>query len=496
MNKKYICVAVLLSAITILPGQAQEKKIFNNQISVNAQELKQKGDSLYLSMELDWGLLALKSHRSLTLVPVLTNGSNYVDFPSIVINGRNRHKAYMRQQSLDKTYPDEIPFAVVKSSHANRIQYAQQVPFEGWMESAHLELIEDLCGCAGKNENSTRNPIFNRVNMEVTEVYQVQPRLSYVQPQAEEIKKRNEMKEVYLDFKVGSSVILPDLNNNYSELHKVETMLRDVKSDKNVTVENIQFRGYASPEGSVMSNRQLSLKRADAMKDFLSDKLQLGNYKLMAEGYGEDWDSLKKLLSGSTITDKEKLIDIIEVCGTSDACEQKMKTVASGGPYRQMLQTIYPQLRRTVCSVDYTVRGFSTEEGREIIKLHPQQLSLNEMYLVANSYQEGSESFNEVFEIAVRMFPDDDIARLNAAASAINRNDLVMAQKYLDGVQDKNGVYLNSQGVIYLLKGEYEKAEKYLKEAISASIEVASHNLDELNLKRENDLLWQKRSKE
>lgn len=492
MNKKYIYVAALLSALTILPGQAQERKIYNNQIIVVAQELRQEGDSLYLSMEINWDQLALKSHSSLTLVPILTNESNYVDFPTLVINGRNRHKAYMRQQSLDKIYPDERPYAIVKANHANHISYAQQIPFEGWMENAHFELVEDECGCAGKNENSARNLIFNGVDMEVSEVYQVQPRLVYIQPQVEEIKKRSEMKEVFLDFKVGSSAILPELNQNYSELHKVGTMLQEVKNDKNITVQSIRFRGYASPEGSVTSNQLLSLKRADAMRNYLIDKYSL-TYQSSAEGYGEDWDGLKKLLSDSDIPSKGKLMDIIEVCGTSDACEQKLKTVGDRTPYLRMLKEIYPQLRRTICNVDYTVRGFSVEEGREIIKKSPQQLSLNEMYLVANSYEEGSKEFDEVFETAVRMFPEDDVANLNAAISAINRNDLVLAQKYLDRVENQNGEYANSQGVLYLLKGDYDNAEIYLNKATSEGIEAAYHNLGELHAKRENNSLWEKR---
>lgn len=48
-------------------------------------------------------------------------------------------------------------------------------------------------------------------------------------------------------------------------------------------------------------------------------------------------------------------MDIIEVCGTSDACEQKLKTVGDRTPYLRMLKEIYPQLRRTNSNVDYTV---------------------------------------------------------------------------------------------------------------------------------------------
>jgi hypothetical protein len=38
------------------------------------------------------------------------------------------------------------------------------------------------------------------------------------------------------------------------------------------------------------------------------------------------------------------------------------------------------------------------------------------MYLVAQTYEPGSPEFNEVFDIAVRLFPDDETANLNAAS--------------------------------------------------------------------------------
>ncbi len=82
-----------------------------------------------------------------------------------------------------------------------------------------------------------------------------------------------------------------------------------------------------------------------------------------------------------------------------------------------------------ICKVNYEVRDFSVEEAKEIIKTRPQNLSLNEMFLVANTYPTGSE-FIDVFETAVRMYPQSEIANINAATAALSRNELVSAERY------------------------------------------------------------------
>ena len=65
------------------------------------------------------------------------------------------------------------------------------------------------------------------------------------------------------------------------------------------------------------------------------------------------------------------------------------------------------------------------EEAKEIIKTRPQNLSLNEMFLVANTYPTGSQEFIDVFETAVQMYPQSEIANINAATAALSRNELV-----------------------------------------------------------------------
>ena len=97
-----------------------------------------------------------------------------------------------------------------------------------------------------------------------------------------------------------------------------------------------------------------------------------------------------------------------------------------------MLKEIYPGLRKVNCKIDYTVINFDVEQGRIVIKTNPKYLSLNEMYQVANSYPKGSDDFVNVFDVAVRIYPDDEVANLNAAAVALTKKDLKTAVKFME----------------------------------------------------------------
>ena len=101
-----------------------------------------------------------------------------------------------------------------------------------------------------------------------------------------------------------------------------------------------------------------------------------------------------------------------------------------------MLTMWYPALRHSDYHIKYKVRPFNVEEAKDIIKTRPQLLSQNEMYMVAQTYEPGSHEFNEIMEIAVRMFPNDPTANLNAACIRLNAGDAAGAKPYLDKAGD------------------------------------------------------------
>jgi hypothetical protein len=157
---------------------------------------------------------------------------------------------------------------------------------------------------------------------------------------------------------------------------------------------------------------------------------------------------------------KDQLLGVIRGFdpGDLDAREQRMRAVAGGAPYRQLLSEFYPQLRRSDYTIGYTVAPFTVERGKEVMKTRPGDLSLNEMFLIAGTYAPGSREFNEVFETAARIFPGNDVANLNAAANALERKDAASAARYLDRVKEHNDAYWNELGVLSWLQGDKQKA--------------------------------------
>ena len=259
------------------------------------------------------------------------------------------------------------------------------------------------------------------------------PRISrdhYVKPKAEAIKVRAEKGEAYLSFKLNKSDILADFRENATELGKITSTIDLVKNDKDVSITNIDIHGYASPDGPYDNNVRLANNRAAALRNYVCNLYTIDNKLFTYHATPEDWEGFKKKVEASNLADKTAILAVANSSLAPDAKDQKIKKLYPAS-YRYIMSEIYPRLRHSDYTVTYTVRPFDIEEAKVILKTKPQQLSLQEMYLVAQTYEPGSPEFNEVFDIAVRLFPDDETANLNAACTDLQKGDLVTAEKHL-----------------------------------------------------------------
>ena len=99
--------------------------------------------------------------------------------------------------------------------------------------------------------------------------------------------------------------------------------------------------------------------------------------------------------------------------------------------------------------------------------------------VLAQTYESGSEEFNELFETAVRMYPDDPVANLNAANSAILRKDYRRALRYLEKAGNlPEAIY--ARGALEVFMDDYDAARPYLKEAMKQGIPQAETALQEI----------------
>ena len=101
------------------------------------------------------------------------------------------------------------------------------------------------------------------------------------------------------------------------------------------------------------------------------------------------------------------------------------------------------------------------------------------MYAVAQTYGTGSKEYNEVFETAVRLFPDDEAANLNAANAAMQRNDTAGAARYLEKAGEEAAAEY-ARGILAALRGEYDAAAAYLQKAKAGGIAEADDALRQI----------------
>ncbi|WP_279209610.1 DUF3868 domain-containing protein [Bacteroides nordii] len=466
---------LLLALVIALPASAQ--KLYNDAISLSDVSLWQQGNSLYISMTIDMKNLVVSPQRSLTLTPLLTDGQHNVPLQDIIINGRRRQKAYIRGLAIEKEKPVGI---VIPYDKREVLNYTQVIPYQPWMQNAALNLVENLCGCGNNEEMIAQELITNDVSTEAKRLAAMSPIVAYIQPAVEVVKTRSEQYEAHLDFPVSKSVILTDFMNNHKELMNIHSMFDKVQNDKNLTITGISIEGFASPEGPLKFNEQLSQKRAEALKKYLSEneKVPANLYKVSFGG--ENWDGLVKALEASSMKDKETFINIIKNTSDDALRKKEIMRVAGGVPYRAMLKDIYPGLRKVDCKIDYTVVNFDVEQGRIVIKTNPKYLSLNEMYQVANSYPKGSDDFVNVFDIAVRMYPNDEVANLNAAAVALSKKDVRTAIRFMEKANKQTAEYINNSGVYDFLNGDINQSIAAFTQAAHMGNEAAKANLKQL----------------
>ena len=462
-------------------------------VSVSAQELagsQVRIDNKAVSLGSDTQLLVgmditvpadmkLSTNSMLTLTPILMEkdgeGANKA-LPSIYVYGRTRQLVAERTGKI----PADA-FEVLRRDNGDDqvIRYTARVPYEKWMNGSDLKIMGMINGCA----NCLKEENIGYVSPILLKRYAPQPVPTFVKPAAE-IKERNEKGNAYLDFPVNQTVIYPNYRRNPFELAEINRTINVVKDNPDTEITGIELHGYASPEGSYANNTRLAEGRSQALKNYIMKEYGLGEGMFKVQSTPEDWAGYRKYIESSDFAKKNEVLAIMDSDEKNlDTKEYRIKAL-DGQMYRTILNDCYPALRHTDYVIHYTVRPYSVEEAKKLLKTRPQLLSLEEMYLVAQTYEEGSEDFNEVFDIAVRMYPNDPTANINAAAMELKRDNVDQAVRYLERSDKSTAAAQNNQGVYHLLKGELDKAEECFKQAKNLGSPVAEANLEEVNKKR------------
>ena len=432
------------------------------------------GEDVIVDMKLDLSHIEVGRNRTLVYRPLLMKEDSVAELTPIIVNGRVRHIQYQRLERAED-FPNEIEIRRENGTEQT-LDYHARVPFTDWMNKSEVVMVCDLCGCGWESLQNDRSSLFpvNLVHEPVV------PAVLYITPLAE-VKVREKSGSAYLDFPVNQTVIRPDYRRNSTELAAIDATIQSVEDDPNATITKVTIKGYASPEGSYANNQRLAEGRSNALLEYVKKLHDFGDAEFSVSSEPEDWEGLEKRIESSSIADKEEWLAIIRDSEPADLDrkEWKLKQLPT---YREVLNTIYPALRHSDYTVEYHIRNFTTDEAREMLYKDPSQLSLEEMYRVAQTYEVGSEPYNEVFEIAVRLYPDDPISNLNAANTALLNRNATAARRYLTKAAEGPEKRL-AEGVASWLEGDTDQARSIF-ESLTDDSKVgvqAKENLEKMD---------------
>ena len=471
MKRTIFILATLLGMGNMSGVVAQNIENIIPGVSIENFNMNRNGKYLTVEMELHLTALNVDANRAVLLTPRLVNGADSLDLPAIGIYGRRRYYYYVRNGISTISGESEKSFRVSKKPE--QLEYNNPILYKDWMNGATLKFHRSDWGCCQE--------ILAEYEGELGRHHEAFfPELVFVQPKAEIMKSRSLSGSAYIDFPVDQTVIYPDYRRNTEELGKIQATIDSVRNDKDVTITSVWLKGYASPESPYKHNTELAIGRTAALKKHIGQLYRFADSVIQTDYEPEDWAGLRRYVEQSNIDHRAEILALIDSDMEPDAKETKIKRTYPN-EYRFMLQNFYPALRHTDYRIDYNIRTFSeVDEIKRIMAEQPQKLSLDEFYLVAGKYEPGTDEFTDVFQTAVRMFPNDETANLNAANAAIRRDDFGTARKYLDKAGDSaEAVY--ARGALAVREGDYDTARRYLGKAKEMGLEQAGRTLDELN---------------
>ncbi len=471
MKKTYYMIVALLGMGAAAWAQTAPAQAVVDGVSVADLKMERNGGYMAVDMTLDLKNLDVDANRAVLLTPRLTNGKDSLDLQSVGVYGRRRYYSYVRNGESMLTGKDEKSFKA--SEKPDDIAYHAIVPYAGWMNGATLSLHRGDYGCC-------QTLLAERDGTLGHHVEAFFPELVYVRPKAEAVKTRSIEGSAFIDFPVDKTAINPAYRRNTDELGKIRATIDSVKGDKDITITSVWLKGYASPESPYAHNEKLAVGRTEALKDYIMRLYNFQDGIISTDHEAEDWAGLRRYVEQTDLPRRAEILAIIDGDTDPDAKEAKIRRTCPK-EYRILLRDCYPALRHTDYRIRYTIRTFTdVEEIKRIMRERPQKLDLNEFYLVAREYEPGSDEFTEVFETAVRMFPSDETANLNAANAAMRRGDLDGAERYL-GKAGNTPETVYARGALAIRREDYDAARRYLDEAKKLGVEQAASTLEELD---------------
>jgi len=272
------------------------------------------------------------------------------------------------------------------------------------------------------------------------------------------------------------------------DIKELEAFIKETKEKENKEFKGIEVSAYASPDGPEKLNERLSEERQKTADKYLAKVV--GKTKMKKEDVetlyklkstAEDWEGFKTLVEGSSIEDKDLILRVLSMYSDPVVREKEIKNISA--TYKVLADDILPQLRRSEIKVKVDKVGFTDEQILDFAVNNPDTLNLEEL-LYAAKLTEGLDGKAALYTKATEKYPSCFRAFNNLAYVNILMNNFADAKAALEKaneLKEGDAIVTNNLGVIALLEGDKETAEKHFLSATAAG-EAVNYNLGILKI--------------
>ncbi|MCI1683037.1 MAG: DUF3868 domain-containing protein [Bacteroides sp.] len=476
VNKIFLVFVWLLLSHVMSGQPAYQGKLY-----ITNKNLSVSRGTLDITLTVSYERLNLPSNESLTITPVLKGEGQVLELPSVQINGTFEQRIYRREQALSSGSSIHPSLMILKDDPAKSrlFSYKYQVKYAAWMKNGMLFLRTGECGCNGKPAGIFEDKIADGVTLPLIRTSPIGADVDHFYLNMVNIVPVTDKGDT-LDFIRG--VIPYGLGKSEEKVANeiyfhLKQVVRSLEEQSGANITNLKITGYGTPEGNYLKNEKNASLRALALKNYLRDAYLVNNAPIEVKWVAEDWDSIRALVMQSEMPLKQAVTDIITTIDVNRGREHMLADLADGASYKYLWDHIFPRVRRVEYSIGY-IRKYrlNAMEGRRSFELDSRVLKLSDFFALGMSYPKGSNEYNDVFDLAARLFPDSPEAAINAASVALSKCDAPKARAYLAKYATLPLAY-NNTGVLYLLEGNRDKAEVYLQMAAANGVEEAKRTL-------------------
>lgn len=459
---------------SILVAACSGPNLTKNSYSVNPDPLEMRGDSVQVVITGTVPPKTMKSKAVVTFQPYLkTKDGKEISLKSVTIKGEKA------KSNADYT---------VNASTGGTITYSHKIPYTSELKNVNL-----LPRFTYK-EKALEVPDNVNVIGTITTASMVKfTNETYLA--ADNYKPELTNKSVNIYFPMDVDRFNPNFKSgkvldNKKQITELKKLL---KKDPNWVVRGISINAFASPDGELERNSNLSKGRSSSTFAYFRKELKkLGfsevNDSNFSMGYmlAEDWKGFAAELAGSKIADKDAMIAIINNASINDTEREAQLRKNFEKSWKKAAETILPKLRKSELVV---IGGKPFKTDAELMTFHGKyaQLNQSELYHLKvittdlKLKEEATIAYNNQFSSDWRGFNDLGVMYLNSKNYEGAATQLNKAYE----LDSKNGIVLANIGALARAKGDLVSARKYYQQAADNGAN-SYYNLGVLDIKAGN----------